>query len=144
MARAILLAAGGAWLLTGIAGLALATIGTDAVQAALPPLAIGREALSRSIAALAVGAVALGIAHVAIANGLGRRRPWAPSAGILLAGASVPAFLTLGAAALTAGAAGSLVAAAAVGGAVVSLVVAGAYGVVAVMLVRRQRSRRAS
>ena len=144
MVRAILFAAGAAWLLAGSAGLALATIGTDAVQAALPPLAIGRDALARSIAALAAGAVGLGVAHLVIAAGLGRRRPWASSAGILLAGASVPAFLALGAAALTAGAAGSLVALGAVGGAAVAFAVAGTYSVVAVLLVRRRRSGAAS
>ena len=135
-----MLAAAAGWLGAGIAGTALAVVGIDAVRALLPDLAISAEALAGTVVALGAAAVAIGLAHLAIGLGLARERGWAMSAGVLLAGVSVAAFVVLAAAALTAGSAGSLAGSVAIAGAAGALVLAAAYAAVGVALARRLRS----
>lgn len=140
MARAILLSATVAWFVAAFAGLALVLVGLEALDAVLPPLSIDTDALARTVVALALGAFVIGVVHSAVVIGLIRRWGWATSAGILLAGVSLAAFLTLAAASLTAGAAGSMAVAASLGAAVAALVAAGAYGAVGIGLARRLRA----
>lgn len=142
MARAILVAAAVGWILLGLGGIGLALVGTDAVRGVLPPLAIGADALSRTVAALAIAALVLGVTHAVIGVGLGRGTGWAASAGLLLCGVSIGGFVTLATAALTAGAAGSMVPAGALAAAAGALLVAAGYGVAASSLVHRLRGRR--
>lgn len=144
MDRAILLAAGLAWAVAGIAGLGVAVAGVDALRTVLPPLGIDEASLGRTVAALATGVLALGIGHLGVVAALGQGRAWAESAGILLAGVAGAAFGALAAAALTAGAAGSLVPLAAIGAAAGCAGLALLYGLVGWTLVRRLRHRSTS
>lgn len=140
MARHVLYTGAVAWILVGAAGIGLALIGADGVRALLPPLVISADALAGTIAALGAGMVVAGLVHLAIALGVDRGRSWAVSGGILLAGVSVAAFVTLAAAALTAGAAGSLLGPAAALAAIAALLLAGGYALAGLDLVRRLRS----
>jgi hypothetical protein len=135
-----MLAGAALWALVGSAGVALAIAGVDAVRSALPPLAISVDALSRTLIALGVAALAVGVAHAVIGVGLGRGRPWAASAGVLLSAISLIGFAALGMAAVTAAAAGSMAAATALAAAAGSVVLAVLYGLTAIALARRLRA----
>ena len=140
MARAILLVAGILWLAAAVIAGGLAAVGVDVLQRILPPLEIDADAIARALTALAAAAGVVGLAHLGIAAGLGRRRPWAASTGIVVAAAAAAAFLGLSAAAVTSGVAGTLEVPAAVGGTLAALAAALAYGVAGASLVRRLRS----
>lgn len=140
MERAVLLVAAAIWLTAGLAGLAVAAAGVDVIRSLMPPLAIGEAALGRTVATLAAGAVMTGLAHAVVLIGLARSHGWAASAGILLAGVCAAGFTVLGAAAMTAAAAGTMLIPAAIGSAVGTLLAAGAYAVAGVSLARRLRA----
>lgn len=141
MARAFLATTGALWAVAGLAGLAVSLLGIQVIENALPPLAIADDALARTVAALGIGALFVGLVHGAVAWGLTRGRSWAPSAGLLLAGVSLAGFGALGAAAATAGVAGSLAVTPATIGVVGAVLMAIGYGAAAVALVHRLRSR---
>lgn len=101
MARPILVAALVSWLLAGLVGIAVAAWGTDAVEAALPPLAIDTDALRAAILSVGIGLLGLAALHGAVVIGLTRGRAWASTAGTLLAALLTMLCLALGAAALT-------------------------------------------
>jgi hypothetical protein len=128
------------WALVGSAAVALAIAGVEAVRSALPPLAISSDALSRTLIALGVAALVVGVAHAVIGVGLGRGRPWAASAGVLLSAVSLAGFVALGTAAVTAAVAGSMAAAMALAAAAGSVVLAVLYGLAALVLGRRLRA----
>jgi hypothetical protein len=83
--RTILSIASAVWILAGLAGLAVAAVGTEAVQSALPPLAIDRSALGGAITAVALGIIGVGILHVAVLAGIRLRWRGALASGALLA-----------------------------------------------------------
>jgi hypothetical protein len=141
VARVVLYAGAALWTFVGAAGIGLALIGTDTVRAVLPPLAISPDALAGTILVLAIGCVALGLVHLAVALGVDRGSSWAVSGGILLAGVAVAVFLALAAAALTAGAAGSLFGQVALLAALAAFLLAGGYALTGAALARRLRSR---
>lgn len=141
MARTILLIGAGVWALAGVAGLALAVVGTDVLADLLPPLAIDRDALGRTVVTLAVTALGMSVAHLVVIGGLARRRPWAWSAGTLLAGMLAAASLAGVAAAITSAAAGTMELAASVASAVGTLLMTIGYAWAAARLVGDIRSR---
>jgi hypothetical protein len=140
VARVVLFAGAALWMLAGGAGVSLAIVGAEAVHSALPPLAISVDALSGTLVALGVAGLAVGLAHAVIGAGLGRGRPWAASAGLLLSAVSLAGFAAMATAALTAGAAGSMAGAVALAGALGSLVLAVLYGLTAAALTRHLRA----
>lgn len=140
MARTILIFAAVAWTLAGLAGLAVAALGTDTVRSALPPLAIDRSALGGALTAVALGILATGVLHLAVLAGL--RRRWR---GALAGGALLGAVMTVVATASGAAAVASAVRTsdyAALLGAVAlgALLVAVGYGLVTVRLIGDLRS----
>lgn len=139
MARHVLLVAGGAWIVAGVAACVAAVVGVDRITGMLPPLEIDRDAVARTIVALGSALGVAGIAHVIVAIGLGRGRAWAVSAGILLSAAAAMLGVALAAAALTSAAAGTMQPLVALGAAVASLLAALAYGAAAAALVHRLR-----
>lgn len=141
MVGAFLATAGALWAVAGLAGLAVSLLGVQALEGALPPLAIADDALGRTVAALGIGALLVGLVHGTVVWGMTRGRPWAPSAGLLLAGVSLASFVALGTAAATAGAAGSLGLTPAIIGALGAVLMAIGYGAAAVTLAHRLRSR---
>jgi hypothetical protein len=142
VARAILLTAGTLWLLVAVAGVGLALVGVDRLLGLLPPLAIDADAVAGTLAALAAAAALFGAAHLVVARGVRRDRPWAFSAGILLAAGAAVAFLALAAAAVTSGLAGTMSTIGAVGAAIGAALASAAYGVAGAALVDRLRPGR--
>lgn len=138
MARGFLLAASVAWGLAALAALLLAAFGTEALERALPPLAIDTEALRGAIVTVGVALGLLAVAHGVVVVGMHRGRHLAWTAGILLGALMAAAGVALAAAAFTSAiatpasapgllAAGAAAAATAVG-----------YGLVTVILVRER------
>jgi hypothetical protein len=97
MARTILVIGAVAWLVVALVGLGAAMLGSDALIAALPPLAIDAEALGGALTVIAVAAMLIGAAHVGIVAGLRRDLRRARSAGVLLASVLAVGFLGLAA-----------------------------------------------
>jgi hypothetical protein len=142
VARAVLLVGAFAWAIGGAGATLLAAVGVEPLERLLPPLAIDTEALRGAIVA---GAVALGLgaaAHVAILMGLGRRRPRAWTAGILLAGLLSATFVALAAAAFTSAIAAPASASALLAAGVAATVASVGYGAVVAGLVAEKRSGR--
>jgi len=140
VARTILSIAAVVWTLAGLAGLAVAALGTDTVRSALPPLAIDRSALGGAITTVALGILAVGILHLVILAGIRRRWRGALAGGALL-GAVMTAVSTASGAAAVASAVRTpdfvaLLGAAALGA---SLAAVG-YGLVTVRLIGDLRS----
>lgn len=140
MARTILRLGAAAWLLAGVAGLGLASVGTQWLLGVLPPLAIGADALARAVGAISAAALIVGLVHVAVLAAL-RAARWGPSAGILLAAFLAATLLTLAAAAVTSAATQPEAAPALIGSGVVALVVAACYGLAGARLVGELRAR---
>jgi hypothetical protein len=140
VARVVLLTGTAVWGLAGLAGLAIAGAGTDALTALLPPLSIDRDALARTIVALAIACLALGLAHAVAARGLRRNNDWARTAGTLLAGLLCAVFVAGAAAAITSGAAGTMHSLAATGTGAAALLLAAGYGAAALDLVGQVRA----
>ena len=141
MARAILLAAATAWAVSALGAIVLAAAGTEALERALPPLAIDTEALRGAIVAVAVALAVVAAAHALVVVGMrqGRRLAW--TAGILLGAVMAAASVALAAAAFTSAIATPAAAAELVAGGVIAVLGAVAYGVVTVRLVREQASK---
>ncbi|HEX7171304.1 MAG TPA: hypothetical protein VF365_01715 [Candidatus Limnocylindria bacterium] len=140
MARALLLAAAIVWAASAVGASAVAAVGTDTLERALPPLSIDTEALRGAIVAVAAG-LGIGAAiHVAVLAGLRARRPIAWSAGILLATLMAMTFVALAAAAFTSAIAApaSAVLLLAAGG--LAVVAALGYGLIAARLVAEKRA----
>lgn len=141
MARSLLLALGLAWILAGLAGLALAAFGTERLEAMLPPLAITTDALRGTIVAVACGVLAVGLGHIAILAGLRARHPVAWTVAILAAALMGVTLLALAVTSATTAAVDPDRALAFVAGALALLVGAGAYAIVAARLIGERRSR---
>ena len=141
MARTILRAGAAVWLLAGVAGLALAILGTDWLLGVLPPLAIGADALSRAVGAFSFGLLVIGAAHVAVLSGLRARARWGHSAGVLLAAVLAAALLSLGAAGVTSAVSRPQAAAALIGSGMAALGCAALYALTAARLVGELRTR---
>lgn len=140
MARSILAGTGSAWLLAGVAGLLLATFGTEALQAALPPLAIDTDALRAAIVSFSVGLLLVGGLHVAILLGLRAHRPLAWTAGILMSAVLAATSLAVAAAAATSAVADPDRAGQYLIGAVGAALAVAAYAVVTAQLVGERRA----
>ena len=140
MARAVLLLAGLAWIVAGLAAAAVASVGIDVLVGLLPPLAIESGALARTVLALGIAACAIGAAHLVVGLGIGRDRAWAVNAGILLSGVATMLGIALGAAALTSAVAGTMQFLAALAAAIGSALVALAYTAAGAALVLRLRA----
>lgn len=129
MARVILRVGALSWLLAGVAGLALAVLGTDWLLSLLPPLAIGADALARAVGALSAAVLIVGLAHLAVLMALRREGGWGYSAGILLAAFLATGLLTVATAALTSAVTRPEAALGLIGSAAAALLAAAAYGV---------------
>lgn len=140
MARAILAIGATLWLVSGAAGLALAAMGAESLERALPPLAIDTDALRGAITAVAAGLLALGAAHIGVLLGLRRRRRWSQTAGILLAGVLAALCLVLAVAAATSAAVNPSAAPILLGATGAAAVGAFGYGVAAARLVGARRA----
>ena len=140
MGRRIFLAGAGAWLLVGAIGLLISIAFRDRIIAALPPLAIDADAVGGALTVIAVGALGVGAVHGAIAAGLGRRRRWALSAGVLLASVLAAAFVALAAAAAASAARESVLGLQLAAATVVAGLAATIYGLTAARLVADIRS----
>lgn len=101
MARSILLVGSAAWVLAGLAGLAVAAFGAKALERMLPPLAIDTDALRGAVTAVGAGLLAVGLAHAVVLMGLRSSRRWGWSAATLLAAVLGASLLALCAAAAT-------------------------------------------
>jgi len=139
-ARTILLCGAVLWLLAGIVGIGVASLGREWLLQILPPLAIGADALGGAVSAFSMALVFVGAAHVAALIGLRRNTGWGRSAAILLAGILAAGLLTLAVSALTGAAdqpasAPGLIAAALATGAL-----AAAYGFAAARLAAEVRT----
>jgi hypothetical protein len=143
VARSLLLATGAAWLVAGLAGLALAAVGTEALQRTLPPLVIDTDALRAAIVAVAVGLVIVGAAHLTVLAGLRARRRLAWTAGILMGALLCATLVALAVASATSAAVDPARAPGYLIGAVGALGGAVAYGVVTVRLVAERRAESA-
>jgi len=139
--RAILTAALVLWLLAGLAALAVAAWGADAVEAALPPLAIDTDALRGAIVAMGAAFIGLATVHGMLVFGLARERRWAWTGATLLAALLAMLCLALGAAAATSAVATPEHAVPLVAATAVAVMGALAYAVVAAGLVGEIRRR---
>ena len=144
MARAILLAAAIAWAVSALGAIVLAAAGTEALERALPPLAIDTEALRGAIVAVAVALAVVAVAHALVVVGMRRGRRLAWTAGILLGAVMAAASIALAAAAFTSAIATPAAAPGLIVGGVIAVLGALAYGVVTVRLVREQASKSGS
>lgn len=140
MTRALLFAAAIVWALGALGAAVLAAVGTEALERALPPLAIDTEALRGAIVAVAAGLGAGAAAHLGILAGLRARRALAWTAGILLAGLATMTFVALAAAAFTSAIAAPASALILVGIGAGCALAALAYGVIAARLVVEKRA----
>ena len=140
MARAILLAATALWAVAALAALVLAAVGTEALERAMPPLAIDTEALRGTIVAVAVSVGLVAVAHALIVAGMRRGLRLAWTAGILLAALMTAASVALAAAAFTSAIATPASAPGLIAGGAAAVLAALAYGAVTVSLVREQGS----
>ena len=105
MDRAILLGGAFVWLLAGLASVAVAVFGADALAAMLPPLAIDIDALRGAITAMAIALLLGAFLHMGVLVGMGRawRRAW--TAALLMTSVLATLFVALAAAAFTSAAA---------------------------------------
>lgn len=140
MARSVLLVGAIAWTLGGIAGFALAALGTGTLERMLPPLSIDTDALRGAVTAVGAGLLAIGLVHVVVLIGLGSGRRWGSTAGILLSAVLAATFVALAAAAATSAVATPEMAPALVGASVAAGLAAVGYALVALRLVSRRRS----
>ena len=140
MARGVLLAGAIAWLLGGIAGLAIAAVGTERLEGVLPPLSIDTDALRGAVTAVGAGLMVVGAAHMVVLIGLGSRKRWGSAAAILLSAALAATFVALGASAATSAVATPEMAPMLLVAAVVAGVAALGYAVVALRLVSERRA----
>ncbi len=143
MARSILIVAAIAWLVAGVAALAVALFGSAWVTSLLPPLTIDADAVRGATTALAFGLLAIGAAHLAVLASMRAGHRLAHSAGILLAAFLAAALFALAVASATSAmvtpASAPIFVAVAVGCAVASA----GYGLVAVRLIGERRSESA-
>ena len=144
MARTILLVGTIAWLVGGVAGIAIAVFGIDRVMTLLPPLAIDADAVGGALLTVALVLIAIGAVHATVLVGLRRAKRWAGSAGALLGGVLAVACLALAAAALASATRDASLAASLFVAAAVAAVAAIGYGLVAVGLARELTSGSAS
>ena len=142
MARVLLAAATVALSLAGLGGLLIGLLGADALQHALPPLAIDTPALGGAVVAVSTGVLVLAAVHGAVLAALRIQHRLARTSAILL-GASMCALLAVlvaaaltGAATVPDGAFPMLIAALA------AAIGATAYGVVTGLFVKEVRSGR--
>ena len=143
MARILLLATGAAWILGGMAALALAALGTEALERMLPPLVIDTDALRAAIVAVAVALLLVGAVHTVIVAGLRRGHRLAWTSGILMAALLCATFVALAAASATSAAADPGRALNYLIGALCASLGAVAYGLVAARLVAQRRAESA-
>lgn len=101
MARTVFLVGAAVWLLSGIAGIVLAAVGTESLLSLLPPLAIDAPALGGALTAVALALLAIGAAHVVVVAGISRELRWARSVGVLLASMLAIGWIALAAAAVS-------------------------------------------
>jgi hypothetical protein len=141
--RTLLLATAMTWLIAGTGGLVLAVVGTEALEAALPPLVIDTDALRAAIVAVAVGLLAVGLLHLVILAGLRARRRLAWTAGVLFAALLCATLVALAAASATSAVADPGRALAYLLGAVGATVGAVAYGAVTARLISERRAESA-
>jgi hypothetical protein len=140
VARAILVVAAIAWLAAGIVALGIALYGADALERALPPLAIDTDALRGAITAVAVALVGVAAVHGVILAGLRGSRRWAWTAGILGGAVMAMLFVAFAVAAVTSAIAEPANAASLALGAVGAVVAAIGYGAVVIRLLAEVRS----
>jgi hypothetical protein len=140
VARLILVVAAIVWVAAAILGLALAVFGAGWLESILPPLSIDTDALRGAVTAVAAGLLAVGLVHVLVVIGLGSRRRWGSTGGILLSAVLAATFIALGAAAGTSAVASPDQALMLIGSAVAAAVGAGAYAMVVMRLVGERRS----
>lgn len=140
MARSVLLVGSVAWILAGLAGLAVAAFGAEALEGMLPPLAIDTDALRGAVTAVGAGLLAVGLAHAVVLIGLRSSRRWGWSASILLSAVLAASLLALGAAAATSAVATPAMAAALLGACVAAALGAVCYALVVLRLVGERRS----
>lgn len=141
MARSFLLAMGLAWAIAGVGGLVVAALGTERIEAMLPPLAISTDALRGTIVAVSAGVLVVGIGHIGVLLGLRTERPIARTIGILAAALMGVVLLALAVTSATTAAVDTERAWAFVAGAVALAVGAVAYGAVAAQLIGERRAR---
>lgn len=144
MARRTLVVGGVAWLLVGIAGVALALSGSEGLLELLPPLAVDADAVGGAVTAISSGLIAIGVAHLVILAGLGGAGRWARSAGALLTAVLAVATLALAAAAVSSAVRHEPYALPLIGGAVLAVAAGAVYGVAAVRLASELRAGSAS
>lgn len=140
MARSVLLIGSVAWLLAGLASLAVAAFGAEALEGMLPPLAIDTDALRGAVTAVGAGLLAVGLAHAVVLIGLRSSRRWGWSASILLSAVLAASLLALCAAAATSAVATPAMAAALLGACVAAALGAVCYALVVLRLVGERRS----
>ena len=144
MARGVLLTGAIAWLLGGVAGLAIAAVGTERLEELLPPLSIDTDALRGAVTTVGAGLVLVGFGHVVVLRGLGSGKRWGSAAAILLSAVLAATFLALGASAATSAVAtpemAPTLSVAAIGAGVAAL----AYAVVTLRLVSDRRAESAT
>lgn len=140
MSRSLLLALGLAWLAAGIGGLVLALLGTERLEAILPPLVIDTDALRGTIVAVSVGVLLVGAWHLALLAGLRAHRSLAWTVGILGCALMAATFVALSATAATSAAADPDRAGAFLVGAAGAGAGAVAYAMLAARLIGERRS----
>jgi len=140
VARGVLLAGAIAWLLGGIAGLAIAAVGTERLEGVLPPLSIDTDALRGAVTAVGAGLMVVGAAHMVALIGLGSRKRWGSAAAILLSAVLAATFVALGASAATSAVATPEMAPMLLVAAMVAGVAALGYAVVTLRLVSERRA----
>ncbi len=140
MARTLLLVTGAVWFVAGLAGIILAAVGTERLEAQLPPLVIDTDALRAAIVAVALALVAVALAHVAVVLGLraGHRLAW--TVGVLMSAMLAAMLVALAAASATSAVADPDRAFAYLVGTLSAGVLALAYGLIAARLVAERRS----
>lgn len=136
----MLLALGVAWVVMGIGGLGLAALGTERLEAVLPPLAIDTEALRGAIVAVSAGVLGIGVGHLAILLGLRMHRPLAWTVGILGGALMSATLIALAATSGTTAVADPDRALAFTAGALAAAGVAGAYALVTAQLIAERRA----
>jgi len=99
VARPLLVATGLAWLIAGIAALLLAALGTERLQAVLPPLVIDTDALRGTIVAVGAGLLAVAAVHAVVIAGLRGGSRLAGTAAILMSSLMTMLLVALAAAA---------------------------------------------
>jgi hypothetical protein len=140
VARPLLVATGVAWLLAGLGALILAALGTERLEAALPPLVIDTDALRGTIVAVGVGLLAVAAVHAVVIVGLRAGSRLAGTAAILMAALMTMLLVALAAAAAAGAAAdpsrAGLFLLASLGAAAGAV----AYGVITASLVGQRRA----